>query len=131
MFKVFKKTDKDPVNVSETLEKFWANKEAIKALVDENAELEKKIIEHCIDKKLFVGQTATIGLNKVSFTYRKKLVFPKKFDLDSFKEKYPTLCRVSVNEAKVIQMMEGADERTALSDEFDVEVGIYYSIKKA
>jgi len=132
--KTFFSEVKKPKNVLDTLwAAYWGAKEQIKALQAEASELEEKILAETAKQGLWQQgkQTATYGVNKVSYTFRYNLIVPKAFDFGSFVNDFPQLCKTSIDSPKVARLLTDADERTGLHDYgLDVEVVQSYAFKR-
>ena len=125
--------EKDPLNTA--WDAYWAKKEALKALGEEISKLEKTLYRAMDERCLFNGtQTATLGLNKISRSERPKLIKPKNLDLvvKAFYEAEEDLCKIVLDESKIIKCLEDADARKTIEQYgFDVEYSTYLTFKKA
>ncbi|MCS6821705.1 MAG: hypothetical protein NZ551_07535 [Microscillaceae bacterium] len=133
MFKKIKKeVEKEVViNPLEGLwAEYWSVKEEIKSLQAKQERLEKEIIVECEKQNLFEGQTATYGVNKVSYTDRPKLIVPKGFDLRAFAEKNPDWVRVDLDSAKICKFMLECGDGVVRFGEFEIEVKRFYNFKR-
>lgn len=133
LHKIFPSEFRKPKNVLDTLwAAYWNAKEQKKALEAELSELEEKILAETTKQGLWKYQTATYGTNKISYTFRHNLVVPKNFDFSVFLDKFPNLCKTSIDSVKVARLLTNADERTELHDfGLDAEVTQVFTFKKA
>ncbi|GAB4129521.1 MAG: hypothetical protein Fur0027_14370 [Raineya sp.] len=135
LHRIFPSEVKKPKNVLDTLwSAYWSAKEQVKALQAELSELEEKILAETAKQGLWKEgkQTATYGTNKISYTFRHNLVVPKNFDFSVFLDKFPNLCKTSIDSVKVARLLTNADERTELHDfGLDAEVTQVFTFKKA
>ena len=102
---------------------YFDTKVKIEALEAEKAELRDKIIEESKNRNLFgSGKTAKFGLNKVWYTNKIELKKPKNFDLEAFKEDFPSLLTSVPDEKKIITLIDGETDTTILTEKYGFEV---------